>query len=433
MNDTNNNKSELDQNLKLQEQVSVNYQDQPIIEEKTIEPQKKNYCRLLIVFMVISILLTGYIVYISLSNKTIKPDNPNQSNNGSNVIQELIDDYKIVSERIDDIKDDFYLVKKSSDNKSDYEAVKYLGRTFESFENYFGYYNNKIYYSDLDNIKYIDLTDKNLTEKIWLKLPKCDSIDGIVTCFDTTGSSRIVGDSLYISSLRRNSHDDLEDSGFGYLNLSANSFDEYKEILDRYHTVINWTAVDDNDIYYSISDPEVEQANVLYYYDTKTKTSQKIMVLGSNNKFYYVKGNIIYCKSKGAQNNENKYLDNLFVYNINTTTTTKINEFALDFRSSCDNYFTVQNNSVYYLINNIIYKYNIISKVSSEYYKYINRDSSFFSGMHAFDDNNLVLYYPVNNEYISNGKSVKSLPIIKVLMLDKTVKEFSLEQVASIK
>lgn len=32
MNDTNNNKSELDQNLKLQEQVSVNYQDQPIIE-----------------------------------------------------------------------------------------------------------------------------------------------------------------------------------------------------------------------------------------------------------------------------------------------------------------------------------------------------------------------------------------------------------------
>lgn len=398
-----------------------------------VDSPKKSYRGLLIIFMIISLFLAGFIVYDKALKKeeipkqvetNIDEDKNQQNNNESEVVEELIDNYKIISETVEGYKKKFYLVKKSASSTHDYEVVKYLGKTLENFESYFGFYNNKIYYSDEQNIKYIDLTDKSLTEKIWVKLPKeDDALDGPVTAFN---DAMIMGDSLYLTS--------YEDSQLGYLSLNASSFDEYKAIENREagSFVEDWIAIGDEDIYYSMFDYDVEKTSVLYKYNIKTKDVRKIMVLGASYTFYYTKDNIIYCKGTNERKSENEYVYNLFAYNIGSTKTTKIADLIFNGRNElCSSYFTAHGTNAYYYNDGAITKYNVINGSTSEYYKVT---TNYVGGMRFIDDNNMIfMRYTNRKEYVSNGKQVESLPTFKVLMLNNGIKEFGMEVFSSIK
>lgn len=440
MNETNNgenNNQNFEQQNMNQNNAVESAQEQYIqpkeqVNEQPKKENNKNYCGLLIVFMVISLLLAGFIVYdkclkkekIKEPEKQEEVSKPEETSKEKEL--ELIDNYRIISKRVEAYQDDFYLVKKSTPGSDyDYEVVKYLGRTFKDFEYYFGFYNSRIYYSDLENIKYIDLTDKNLAEKIWIKVPKEETIAGLETAFEL--GAQIVGDSLYIRH--------YESNNLGYLSLNAKSFDEYKEIVRENNSIEDWIVVGEEDIYYAAFDYEVEHTSVLYHYNTKSKETKKVMVLGSNHDFFYVNGNIVYCKETNEKKSAHEYVHNLFAYNPSTTSTLKISDIIFDaYDKTCGDYFTARGDNVYYYDDHgTIFKYNMIDGTSSEYYKLVVKTDR-PQGMYFVDDDNMMFYYyPSKVEYASNGEKVESLPNKKVLMLDNTVKYFGINVFGSIK
>ncbi len=435
--ENNNQNFEQQNNVVQPEQQYVQQQyvqsEQPVSEPLKQE-EKKSYCGLLVVFMVISLLLAGYIVYDKTTKKEEPPkheeDNSSLNNDSENnkvTEAELIDNYRIIS----DDEYNFYLVKKSTSSSADYEVVKLLGKKYESFENYFGFYKNRIYYSDLKNIKYIDLTDTNLAEKVWIKVPKelynSDfEEDEEYTPFH---EARIFGDNLYIRY--------IGGEKFTVLNLNATSFDEQKVIKDEklgQYVYEKWFA-DDNEenIYYLISNNDGKQ-NSLYKYNVKNGTSEISVDLINYNYFYNIKNSVVYCKETG-ENQSSKKVYNLLLYNLRTKETTKITDIVTN--GSCGAHFTVQGDNIYYYNDNtgVITQYNVENKTASEYYSVVAKNQ-YATGLTFVDDNNMIFSYsnsPTKYEYVSNKNKVEELPTIKTLMLDNSSKEIKLEKISSIK
>ena len=138
---------------------------------------------LLVLFIILTFMLGGYILYYKVLSKTNDKIN---DKNSSEIVE--YKEYKVLSDN-----DKTYLVIKDNEN---YKVVRDLGNNIH----YIGIYNNKLYYSD-SKIKYIDLTDSNLAENIWLEIPQPDCSDKTEICPPVSiCNSKISGNNLYFNT-----------------------------------------------------------------------------------------------------------------------------------------------------------------------------------------------------------------------------------------
>ena len=370
---------------------------------------------LLVMFIILTFILGGYILYDKVLSKT--NDKTNDKINDKNS-SEIVEDkeYKVLSDN-----DKTYLVIKDNEN---YKVVRDLGNNIH----YIGIYNNKLYYSD-SKIKYIDLKDSNLAENIWLEIPQPDCSDNTEICPPVSiCNSKISGNNLYFNTCSFAAGDDDLD-GLLSINMNSSKFSDFKKISPLAE---EWFVDEKGENIYYMN--FYRDDNAVYKYNIESNNSEKLF----NTTDYfdhidYVSNNIIYY---------NNTKDELSLFNVTSRKSTilanNLSEVTNHNNSMWGISSVVGKNLYYYDGKGTIMKYDSTNGNKTSYYKI--EDTFYYRGYTFYDDNNFEITYDCykysgndqgntctkTRDYISENKIVESLPSKQVIMLDGSSKNFTI-------
>ena len=378
---------------------------------------------LIIVLTILTIGLTGYIIYDKITEKDLSNINDNVEDTKDNEISEN-EKYKILND-----ENKHYLVKLENSN---YNVIYEFEESYGF--HYIGIYNNKLYYSEEDSIKYLVLENENVIKKEWIKIPQYDFLVPAIT------QSKIIGDSLYFSINSFGGGNNPTD-GILKLSMNANDFNEYLQIIDDADLSQWYVNEEENIIYYE----KFNYGNGIIPYEYNIKTNEKKQLFdiepegilyGNGKILYYIHEsdrydsdwNLIYsCHCKPHYE--------LYAYDINTK---KIDLITDNINENKNGNITaiadIANEKIYYYTSNgKIYIYNTSDKSSTEYYT-LNNNSS-YRGFYFLDDEKTMVIWndgSIEDQYVVNGKIKDSLENINVVMKDGTEKKYPFKNFNSI-
>ncbi len=390
----------------------------------------KNNKIIMIVFILLIILillLVGYITYDKIIAKS-----GNSPTNENNIDKELNDSvlnnsldskgYKIIK---DDKNNKKYLVEKDgSGYKVSYD--------FDYYIHYIGIYDDKLYYSDQKAIKYLTLSDNNLTENIWVELPKIYNYKMGIE------KSAIIDDTLYFNFGIYNGVNDKY-TGLLSLNMDAKNFDEYKQVINDVDED-KWYADENNStIYYAQFNGGM--GVIIYELDINNNTKTKLIDTPYIEDIAYSNGKILYFlyESDRYDSNWNKIYscnctphNEIYIYDVNSKQTSLIAKTTKDDLGSLYGQAQFNDNKVYYIDNGVIYsyenenikKYYTLSDVENYYaFNFINSNTMKIVFETKINETQL----GSRTEYVVDGNSVGSLDKINVTMMDNSVNQFTIE------
>lgn len=373
---------------------------------------------LLLMFTILTFILGDYILYYKFFSKT---NDKISDKNSSKIVEDKkykeYKEYKVLSDN-----DKAYLVIKDNEN---YKVVSDLGDNIH----YIGIYNNKLYFSD-STIKYIDLTDPNLTKNIWLEIPQPDCSDNTEICPSVNiCDSKISGNNLYFNTCSfAAGGDDLD--GLLSINMNSSKFSNFKKISSLAE---EWFVDEKGENVYYMN--FYRDDNTVYKYNIESNNSEKLFNTTSYfDHIDYISNNIIYY---------NEVKDELSLFNVTSRTSTilanNLSEVTGYNNSMWGISSVVGKNLYYYDGKGTIMKYNSKNGNKTSYYKI--EDTFYYRGYTFYDDNNFEITYDCykysgntkghtctkTHDYISENKVVESLPSKKVIMLDGSSKNFTID------
>ena len=407
-NGENNNQNQGINNVQQEQIQSVEQVQEQVPEERNSEPPKKSYCGLLIVFMIISLLLAGYIVYDKCLKKEEKDDpvEERQNQEENNIEKEESSRYAVIYDwgynyKLKKDVNYFYLVQEIKD---EYKVIHDFGTTDN--KSYIGFYDNKFYFTDEYFIKYIDFSN-NFEEKTWIELPNLDEHQDLSFVIS---EAAIIGDRLYFSLGYYNQGLDKTD-GLLYLDFTAKSFDEYKQVINE---VEQWYFSDTKDkIYYQTNDGVYE---LVIASNKKTKLidfdSMQYNLLTKD--IFYFKNKIFY-----------SYDSTLYMNDISSKNTAIVTKnFYVDGGLLTNVMESLNNKLYYYTTEGKIYLLDVDINKSTLYHEISNKD--IYSTFRILDDGTMVIYQDHNpNKYLVDGKEVDSI-YKRVLLKDNSYEEIEL-------
>ena len=378
---------------------------------------KKSIIVVLILFILLTLVFGGYILHdkvISNENNKINDDTSRNQNNEN--LNEALENnvYKILYDN-----GKTYLVVKDNSN---YKVVYELGENIH----YIGIYNNKVYYSDT-SLKYIDLTDTNLSEKEWLEIPQYDCSNSTELCElmpNTICDSKIVDNTLYFKTCSfGGGRDDLD--GLLSLDMNASQFKDYKKISPLAR---EWFVDEKGENIYYLN--FYYRDNAVYKYNISSSNVEKLFnTTNYLDHINYISDNVIYY-------NNTKY--ELSLYNVKTKASTILAKNLSENGSMWGICQVVGTNLYYYDGKDTIMKYDSTNNNKTNYYKI--EDTFHYKGYTFYDDNTFKITYDCNKyngndqghtcnktgDYIYNNKIVDQFPTINVTMLDGSLKAFTI-------
>lgn len=381
--------------------------------------KNKSIIVVLILFIVLTLVFGGYILYdkvISNENNKINDDTSGNQNN-ENLNKTLENNvYKILYDN-----EKTYLAVKDNSN---YKVVYDLGENIH----YIGIYNNKAYYSDT-SLKYIDLTDTNLSEKVWLEIPQYDCSNSTEHCEPINiCNSKIVDNTLYFNTCSfAAGRDDLD--GLLSLDMNASQFKDYKKISPLAE---EWFVDEKGENIYYLN--FYRDDNAVYKYNISSSNVEKLFnTTNDSDHINYISDNVIYY---------NNTKDELSLYNVKTKASTilaknlsEVTRFNGSMWGICQ---VVGTNLYYYDSKDTIMKYDSTNGNKTNYYKI--EDTFYYRGYAFYDDNTFEITYDCykyngndqghtcnkTKDYIYNNKIVDQFPTINVTMLDGSLKAFTI-------
>lgn len=388
-----------------------------------MENQKNNkgLVVLLVIFVILTLVLGGFILYDKvLSNENSDVNNNSNENNSNESIDSI--NFKF----LDDNKNNKQYIVKFNENK--YEVVYNLGENIH----YIGIYNNKFYYSDT-SIKYVDLNSENLSEKVLLEIPQpTECSHGCAANY--ISKSAIINDTLYFSFSGFAGGTDKYD-GVLSISMNSNNFNDCKQIIAD-ADLDKWYINEDNTkIYYA----KFNYGNgvIPYEYNIQSGNSTQLSDVKYISDIMYNNGKLLYYfyESDRFDANWNKIYScnciphyELYIYDVNNKNidliTKEINENK---NGNLTDIADMINGKIYYYTSDgKIHQYNYNTKSSSDYYSVSNNSN--YRGFNFIDENTMKIHFENRtNQLVVNGKNVDSLDEIKITMLDNSVETFTIE------
>ena len=224
----------------------------------------------------------------------------------------------------------------------------------------------------------------------------------------------IVGDRLYFNLGAYNQGLDKTD-GLLYLDFTAKSFDEYKQLINEVDPE-KWYFSDAKDkIYYQTNDGA---------YELVITTNKKTKLIDFDSMQYHLlTKDIFYFKNKIFY----LYDSTLYMYDINNKNTDIVTK-KFDTAKNGILYNVIQsvNDKVYYsTTEGKLYLLDVDTNKSTLYYEISNNDT--YRGFHILDDKTIVIFHEnhVPDQYLVNGKEVETI-YKKVLLKDNSYEEIEL-------
>lgn len=375
-----------------------------------MEKKNKGLVVAIIILVVISLGLGGYICYEKgLFNKFLNKETPTTDTTDTTK-EDKYTNFKVVrnyywNDKEDKLGEDkFYIIGYKNGEWEEIVSEDHEGTGIV----FFGEYNNKIYYANNEVFKYIDLNDKSLTPVTWIK---CEGT------YDTAGQpgnlvhpeTGFVKDGIIYFRMQIGSHE----HSLRYLSVDATKFSDIKKVANiGYSFDYN---LDNNAIYY-MDYKEIGTPKDVVKFDMKTKEKSKIHTFDKNTTLLSGHNGITLIAK--STKNKNKY--NLYLYNLETSKETYLDEVNYtpeDDDSIWYNYYgtnrlIVDKNTIYYLDNNNVMKYENGNK--SKVYEYnTDKNKNYFEGDYLIfneNDNNILYHRNDENdedEYITfDGKKI---------------------------
>ena len=284
-----------------------------------------------------------------------------------------------------------------------------------------GIYNNNLYYSALDGVYYIDLSDSNYKSVKWLSYNQYKTTDNGGYAYYGMYEAVIIDNEIYFYIDGEND----SEWGLNKISLNATSIDESIQINSNVEYDFEYYE-SQNTIYYLES--YSSSSGSLYSYNLKSGKNQLLFEKVEDFKIY--DDNILYY----IYNSSNKTYD-IYLYDI------KNKEEKLIYQSSDSSlsgglykFAYYYDGSVYYRAGNSIMKYN--SGKSTKIYSYTA--SSPFGSFNGFDidKNGVIKIFALeeSEKYIVDGNITSKIPdskYIEVKMLDGTLKKYNIDDSVS--
>ena len=399
-------------------------------------------CIFIIILLVIALGIMYYVGFVknNINEQNIQPNSYEQSssevNNNNVIINEENNTivkvtYKEFAVAKSDDKTINYIIAKDENNNWN-EIIEKNKEILIC-----GEYNNKLYYSDGDGLKYIDLTNSQFAETKWLDYKEYQPYDNGGMEKLAVSKATMIDDTIYFEYNTSAGGVDSTD-GIQTIKINDNSIDDAKQFIAK-ADMGKWEIDTDNKILYFI-EFQHSTAGTLYKYNLTTNEQSKIFDkvesfdVCSNKILYYI-------FNQTTTPNANGYYPathDLYLYDINTEENKFITSTSFVNSGNLWSFAEYHNNDVYYKSGDNIIKYNngkndiIYTYSSKDGGKSIQGDSGFY-GFYFVDTNIIELVLQMaDNKYLVDGKVVSSptgISTITVKMIDGSTKTFTAENV----
>lgn len=290
-------------------------------------------------------------------------------------------------------------------------SKKYLSRVLEngSYEalmeldyiddEYYGRYDNKLYFSYSDEMSYVDLTSDKLTREKWFNVtqPECDHACYIENIYKFI----IYKDTIYYNIGSSYS------GGIMTLDKDADSDKTRKSIIEDADT--DWYFDEKREVIYYKKD---EFNGGLYAYDINTKKST--MIEEDVEDFdYNGKDYIMYYNNVGV--------NSLYLYNLNTKKKTELTNSIHSFSGNLWTVGAFSGDYVYYSeYNGKVYSYNLLTNKKEFIYDVLNgqKPEAYYGVSSSRGDIVYLFDKQKNNIYVKDGKIIEKLPSITFIDLN---------------
>lgn len=345
--------------------------------------KKNSFLKAIIVFFIIIILgLVGYICYDkgAFDNLFVKNLKPSESEKIANKLESV----KVVSDEYvgeDHLESESYLIAKINGEWKELDNDVLV---------YFGAKNNKLYYANSEEFKYIDLNNENYEPTTWIKYEEKDYASGIFIGYVTPDNGVLKEDTIYY-------YQNNGPAKIKTLKLDATKYSDIKEVgteLDDFSFYLS----DDNKLFYT-EFIMGESTGKFVSYDLNKK--EKKVIIDKNvysSEFYKDKALIV-----TQTESDGEFLYKLYLYDLKT--------LEKKYVADTEYYGGVVGDTVYYLDGDNTMKYENGQK--SLVYKYDapkGIDEYAVRGIIAYNEN--LLKYGLgsssNDFFVSNGKVVSS-------------------------
>lgn len=362
----------------------------------------------IIILVVLLLGLGGYFCYEKgLLDKFLNKES-SVTDTTSKTRKNKYDSIKIISNENDDKT---YIIG-SKDGKWEEIVTSTIGTT------YFGEYNNKVYYADDEAFKYIDLNGKSLTPVTWLKYE--ETYQEQMNTITAKPWQGFIKDGIIYFLI----HDKRLSFSIRYLSTTATKYSDITKIAEANNFDYN---IDNNAIYYSTydykSDGIITKTKIMKL-DMKTK--EKSEIYSFNNNTYIVNahnGKVL------LTNNASKNKSELYLYDLETKERSFLTEVTGSYMKGAYDKLVVDSNTVYYLDDSNIMKYENGNKTKVYEYSTEKSKDYFTDNCVLLNKDSLVCYSngDIDDKYIINKKEVtesqlKEMYSYKVTMKDNSQK-----------
>lgn len=390
-------------------------------------------CIFIIILLVIALGIMYYVGFVknNIKEQNVQPNSYEQSssknntntvtsNNENNTITKVA--YKEFAVAKSDDKTINYIIAK--DEKNNWNEI--IEKNQEIL--ICGEYNNKLYYSDGDGLKYIDLNNSQFSETKWLNYKEYQAYDNGGMEKLAISKATMIDDTIYFEYNTSAGGVDSTD-GIQTIKITDNSMDNAKQFIAK-ADMGKWEIDTDNKILYFI-EFEHSTAGTLYKYNLVTNEQSKLFDkvvsfdVKSNKILYYI-------FNQTTTPNANGYYPatyDLYLYDLNSKENKLINSSKEGpLSGSLWSYAEYNNNDVYYKSGSSIIKYN--NGKNDVIYTYSSSDGGEYLYGFQFVDENIIelVLQMADNKYIVDGKVVSSptgISTITVKMINGSTKTFT--------
>lgn len=296
-------------------------------------------------------------------------------------------------------------------------AIKVNGQWYEAANNsthyeVFGEYNNRLYYSDDDAFRYIDLSTKDFNSVEWIKYEeKCYSDENNFVGLAYADKGALKDDTIYFT-MNSFGWNKERDSYLYTLNVNATSYSDIKKEFKQ--SGIIDLVINGNLMYYHHWDDGGAATTFFKSYNLDTKEKKTLLKnIESNISFYDKERKILYGQKVSNKENAN---EKWYLYDLVSDKSTFIAEINYNEGRSTSGMFQLYNDKVYYVDNDVIMKYENGKK--EEIYKLNNIRRGGQDGQVVVINDNLFDYSSLTTDkygYILNGKKATKDEVQKYL------------------
>ena len=386
-------------------------------------------CIFIIILLVIALGIMYYVGFVknNIKDQNVQPSSYEQSfskvdtnNNANNTITKVV--YKEFAVAKSDDKTINFIIAKDEDNNWN-EIIEKKQEILIC-----GVYNNKLYYSDEDGLKYIDLNNSQFSETKWLNYKEYQAYDNGGMKKLAISKATMIDDTIYFEYNTSAGGGDSTD-GIQTIKITDNSMDNAKQFIAKVD-MGNWEIDTDNRILYFI-EFEHSLAGRLYKYNLVTNEQSKLFDkvvsfdVESNKILYYI-------YNQTTIPNANGYYPatyDLYLYDLNSKENKLINSSKEGSLSgSLWSYAEYHNNDVYYKSGSSIVKYS--NGKNDVIYTYSSSDGGEYLYGFQFVDENIIelVLQMADNKYLVDGKVVSGtteISTITVKMTNGSTKTFT--------